>query len=188
MTSQVLLQAFNLRWPWAMRQVSRDNISCFFDTAETLMGMFAHEAHDFCYTARVHVWRDVDECQRAECGRANLSRCHNSAEAAQRCADNMWRSLTIADYLIGNRSEVGPESPKSIVAVGSPIAFAMPAKIENYASVACRRKFCGCVFPGVSGLAATVREKYNWIIGVAEDFADELQSVALKRSFQILTL
>jgi hypothetical protein len=40
----------------------------------------------------------------------------------------------------------------------------------------------------VSGLAATVREKYNWIIGVAEDFADELQSVALKRSFQILTL
>lgn len=170
--AQILAQPAKVGRPLAVGHVGRDRVGRVVEGGEAVQPA-AHEGDDAFDAAGLESRRAVDENDRGDVAGA-LAGSKQGRQAAERCADNGGGPVERG----GDRSEVGNVGIDCVVAVGRPIAVAVPAHVHRDRPPAGFGERLSGRPPGVPCLATAVQEHDRRRTFLTPDVGDETVAVA----------
>lgn len=155
-TAKVLRQAPEIVGAGPVGAIGRDRVGRLVERGEPIR-VGRHEPDDALDAGPLHLWCDVDEDKPAAQRRPGVPFGDQSRHPAERSTDEGGNTIEVVDH----RLHVAGECVDPIVAIGGPIAVAVPAEIHGDSAASRLRQARGDGGPRVSGLAAAVQQHHQ---------------------------
>lgn len=151
--------------------IGSDGLGYGFEAFETVR-ICAHEVADAARSVRIWPRNDIDKDERPRRGCDAVADCEKGGEPSHRCADEGdWPSRRVDDRL-----KVSGLRFDRIVRIDSPVAFAVPARIEADHAVAETGEMGSASLPRVARLPSAMEKYDGRCTRRPLDLADQLQT------------